>query len=275
MSRRGSTPRNIMDNHYSYWLTQKPGSPLFPDIEWQKPEQKALAGKLLIIGGNAHGFAAVAQAYQDAKQAGAGECRVVLPDALKKSIGALADDCFFLPSNLSGGLSKDGLSALKAAAAWADMLLFIGDAGRNSETAIMYEALLNSFPDKPTLISRDAVDLLKQMWPALLGRKSTTLIITFAQLQKLFQSVYYPKTVLFSMQVINLVETLHKFSITYPAMIVVFHQNQLLVAQDGQVSSTPWAEPMLIWRGTVATEAAVYAMWHPNKLFQAVTTSLA
>lgn len=257
-----------------YWQKQQPGKALFPDIEWQKPEQRALAGKLLIIGGNAHGFAAVAQAYQDAKRAGAGECRVVLPDALKKAIDPLALDCVYVPTNASGGITKDGLNPLKAAAAWADALLFIGDAGRNSETAIVYEQLLAAFPDKPTLITRDALDLIKTIWPDLLQQKNTVLVATFAQLQKLFQAVYYPRTLLFSMQLSNVVEALHKFTVTYPATVVVFHQNQLIVAKDGQVSTTPWENPMLIWRGSVAAKSAVYAMQFPNQFFQALTSSL-
>lgn len=262
-------------NDFSYWHKQAHGKPLYPDIEWQKPEQRALAGKLLIIGGNAHSFAAVAQAYSDAVKAGAGECRVALPDALKKTITPLALDCLFLPTNASGGITKEALPALKAAAAWADSLLFIGDAGRNSETAIVYERLLSDFPDKITLVARDAVDLLKASWPTLLQREQTVIIATLAQLQKLFQSVYYPKTILFSMQVVNLVEALHKFTLTYNATLVVFHQEQLLVAQKGEVSSTPWGEPMKIWRGSVAAKAVVYAMQNANKKFEAISTSLA
>lgn len=257
-----------------YWQRQDPATPLFPDIEWQKPEQKSLAGKLLIVGGNAHSFAAVAQAYQDATKAGVGECRVVLPDALKKAIDPLALDCVYVPTNVGGGITKEGLPQLQAAAAWADALLFIGDAGRNSETAIVYEQLINTFPDKPTLITRDALDLIKTMWPDLLQRPQTTFIATFAQLQKIFQAVYYPKTLLFSMQLSNVVNALHKFTITYPTTIVVFHQNQLLVAQAGQVSTTPWETPMLIWRGSVAAKAAVYVVQFPQQLFQALTTSL-
>lgn len=256
-----------------YWLRQEPTQPLFPDIIWQKPEQRTLAGKLLIIGGNAHGFAAVAQAYGDALAAGAGECRVVLPDALKKAIDPLALDCVYVPTNASGGITKDALPALKAAAAWADALLFIGDAGRNSETAIVYEQLLQTFPQKTTIITRDALDLLKNVWPELLQRPHTILAATFAQLQKIFQAVYYPKTLLFSMQLTNVVEALHKFTVTYPAVMITFHQNQLIVAQSGQVSSTPWEEVMLIWRGSVAAKASAYAMWQPNQLFQTVTTS--
>jgi hypothetical protein len=150
----------------------------------------------------------------------------------------------------------------------------IGDAGRNSETAIVYEQLLNAFPEKLCLITRDAADLIKSSWPELLQREKIVLIVTFAQLQKLFQSVYYPRTMLFSMQLTSLVEALHKFTITYPAAIVVFHNNQLLVAQSGQVSSTPWEEPMLIWRGSVAARAAVYCIQH-KQLFQAITASFA
>lgn len=259
---------------FDYWQRQTAENPLYPDIEWQKPEQKALAGKLLIIGGNAHGFAAVAQAYQDAVHAGVGECRVVLPDALKKSIDPQAFDCMFVPTNHSGGITKDALNPLKAATAWADALLFIGDAGRNSETTIVYEQLLTAFPDKPTFITRDAADLLKGMWPQLLAQASTTFVITLAQLQKLFQAVYYPKTILFSMQVAQLVETLHKFTVTYPLTMVVFHQNQLIVAQNGKVTTTPWDEPMLIWRGSVAAKATVYSVHHPSDRLAAITASL-
>jgi NAD(P)H-hydrate repair Nnr-like enzyme with NAD(P)H-hydrate dehydratase domain len=257
-----------------YWHTQPADKPLFPDIIWQKPEQKALAGKLLLLGGSAHGFAAVAQAYSDAQNAGVGECRVVLPDALKKTIDPQAYDCVFVPTNQSGGITKDSLPQLKAAAAWADGLLLIGDAGRNSETAIVYEQLLAAFPDKLTLITRDAVDLLKSAWPTLLQRERTVVIATFAQLQKLFQSVYYPRTMLFSMQLSNLVDALHKFTITYPATVITFHQNQLVVAKAGEVSTTPWEEPMLIWRGSVAAKAAVYAVQFQKQLFEALTTSL-
>lgn len=263
----------ILRVNTDYWHKQQPGKPLYPDIEWQKPEQKALAGKLLILGGSAHGFAAVAQAYADAGNTGIGECRVVLPDALKKTIDSSAYDCVFVPTNASGGITKEGLPQLKAAVAWADGLLLVGDAGRNSETAIVYEQLLEAFPDKTTVITRDAVDLLKGAWPQLLQREHTIFIATFAQIQKLFQSVYYPRTMLFSMQLSNLVEALHKFTITYPATVVTFHQNQIAVAQAGQVSTTPWEDPMLIWRGSVAAKAAVYAVQQTQQ-FQALTASL-
>jgi len=50
----------------AYWQRQTPEQPLFPDIEWNKPEQRSRAGKLGIIGGNKLGFAGVAEAYSTA-----------------------------------------------------------------------------------------------------------------------------------------------------------------------------------------------------------------
>lgn len=275
----GRTPRItcVYYNTYmmhEYWQRQTPESPLFPDIAWQKPEQKAHAGKLLIIGGNAHSFAAVATAYQDALAAGAGECRVALPDALKKTIDPLAIDCLFVPTNAGGGITKDSLPQLKAATAWADTLLFIGDAGRNSETAIVYEQLLQAFPDTRTVVTRDALDLLHHNWPQLLAQPHCLLIATFAQLQKMFQAVYYPKTLLFSMQLTQVVEALHKFTLTYPAGVMVFHQNQLIMAKNGSISTTPWQEPLLIWRGSVAAKTAVFVMQNGNNMLESATASL-
>lgn len=258
---------------HPYWQRQTQQKPLFPDIEWNKPEQKAYAGKLAIIGGNKLGFAAAAQAYNDATQAGAGRVRVVLPDALKNAIPHSILDTVFVPTNVSGGMSKDGEQPILGIASWADSLLCIGDNGRNSETAITFESLLRNYSGQ-VVLTRDSIDLLKASSQQLLEREQTMLVVSFAQLQKIFQSVYYPKTLLFSMQLTNIVETLHKFTITYPITIVVLHSEQLLVAYGGEVTTTPWQNPMAIWRGSVATRAATYWLWNPKKPLEAATASL-
>ena len=54
-----------------YWQKQA-DEPLFPDILWSRPENKAGAGKLAIVGGNAHAFSAPGMAYDMTLQAGAG-----------------------------------------------------------------------------------------------------------------------------------------------------------------------------------------------------------
>jgi len=256
----------------SYWHTQTAAAPLYPNIEWSKPEQKAHAGKLLIVGGNKLGFAAVASAYESAIQAGIGECQVVLPDVLKKTINSSAFDCVFASSNPSGGFSKDALHELKSYIAWADGVLFVGESGRNAETAIVYEQLLHL--DRATILTRDALDLVRAQAQQWLQNPQLCAVATFAQLQKMFQEVHYPKMLLFRMQVAQLVEALHKFTITYPASIITMHQNQLIVAKEGEVSTTPCEDNLIIWRGTIATRAGVYAIQHPQKMFEALSTAV-
>jgi hypothetical protein len=258
---------------HTYWQTQAPDKPLFPDIEWSKPEQRSQAGRLGIIGGNKLGFAGVAESYTTALQSGIGQVRTLLPDALRKTIPTSITDTIFAPSNPSGSLSKDALGDMKALGAWANHILLIGDAGRNSETAIAYENFIQDYHGQLT-VTRDAVDLIKNGAPLLVERPDTLLVISFAQLQKLFQSVYYPKVLTFSMQLNSLVEALHKFTITYPVGIAVLHKEYLLVAQKGEVVSTHWQNPMAIWRGQTATKAACYWLWNPSQLVKSVSASL-
>jgi hypothetical protein len=76
------------------------------------------------------------------------------------------------------------------------------------------------------------------------------------------------------MQLTSLVEALHKFTITYPITITVLHKEHLIIASGGEVTSTPWDNPMSIWRGSVASAAATYWMWNTNKPLESITASL-
>jgi len=258
---------------YSYWKRQTPETPLFPDIEWSKPEQRSQAGKLGIIGGNKLGFAGVAEAYSVATQAGVGQLRVLLPDVLKKTIPGTITDAVFAPTNPSGSLTKEAIAEMNAMGEWASNILLIGDAGRSSETAIAYEQFIQVYKGQ-LVITRDAIDLVKNSAQLLVDRPNTVLVASFAQLQKLFQSVYYPKVLTFSMQLTNLVEAVHKFTITYPVTLVVLHKDHIVIAHDGQVVTTPWDNPMAIWRGNTAARAAVYWLWNASKPLESITTSL-
>ena len=259
---------------YSYWKRQTTDAPLFPDIEWSKPEQKSQAGKLGIIGGNKLGFAGVAEAYSVALATGAGHIRVLLPDALKKTIPSAITDAVFAPTNQSGSLSNDAIAEMNAVGEWANSVLLIGDAGRSGETAVVYEQFIQKYTGQ-LVLTRDAIDLVKNSAELLVERPNTVLVASFAQLQKIFQAVYYPKVLTFSMQLTNLIEAVHKFTITYPVTLVVLHKDTLIIASDGKVTSQVWNNPMLIWRGTVAAKAAAYWLWTPNKPLEAITSSIA
>lgn len=262
-----------METH-SYWRKQTPGKPLFPDIEWSKPQQRSQSGRLGIIGGNKLGFAGVAEGYGAALGAGVGEARVLLPDILRKTIPPSITDTIFAGTNPSGSLARDALPEMRALGEWSTGVLMIGDAGRNSETAIVYEDFLRDYQG-PLTLTRDAVDLIKNSSQAIVERPDTLLVVSFAQLQKLFRGVYYPKILTFSMQLAGLVEALHKFTVTYPVTIMVLHKDYLVVAHAGLVTTTEWQNPMAIWRGSVATKAASYWLWNPKSPLEAATASIA
>lgn len=264
---------------YDYWQKQTE-KPLFPEIEWNKPERKDQAGKILIIGGSAGNFRAVALAYETALKTGAGEVKVLVPDVLKKSIPTTITDVIFAPSNNSGGFSIESKGDFLAAEAWADSIILIGDTNKNSETAILLEDFVKNSV-KPILITRDAVDVLMNSFGEILDQENITIIASFAQIQKIFQTVFYPKILTFSMQLTNLVETLHKFTITYPVTLGVLHAENFIIAGEGKIISTPLASkvadgkisPMKIWSGEIPTKIAVYETWNPKKETAASATA--
>lgn len=260
-----------------YWCKQEPGKSLFPDILWSKPEQRSLAGKLAIVGGNSHGFAGIAAAYKMALATGVGAVRVVLPDVLKKTLPVKftdrITDTIFAPSNPSGGFSREAINELSAAAEWADTILFIGDTGQNSETAALLENFVNQNRETSIVITRDAVDLVKNIGENLLNRAPTHLVVSLNQLQKIFQSVYYPRVITFSQGVKQIAETLHKFTITYPVTITLFHNENLFVARDGQIITQPFNQPLRMWSGEIAVRESVWQIWNPTKIIESIATS--
>jgi NAD(P)H-hydrate repair Nnr-like enzyme with NAD(P)H-hydrate dehydratase domain len=258
---------------HTYWKKQTNNKPLYPDVEWNKPEQKSQSGRLGIIGGNKLGFAGVADAYAAATDSGVGQIRILLPDVLRKTIPPAMTDVIFGATNPSGSLAHDAQAEMQALSSWSTGILLIGDAGRNSETAILYEHFLEDYQG-PLTITRDAIDLIKNSSASLVDRPETLLVMSFAQLQKLFRAVYYPKMLTFNMQLAQLVETLHKFTITYPCSIIVFHKDYLIAAHGGDVTTTDWENPMAIWRGQTATRAASYWLWNRTLPLAAITASV-
>ena len=257
----------------SYWRKQEAGKPLFPDIEWSKPEQQSARGNLLIIGGSSHGFASVGKAWQTAGKTGAGKVKVALPDILKKNLPADIDG-IFLPTNPSGGIGRDGLDALKASAEWADGILLVGDLGQNSETATVLRELLESISsNKWVTITRDAVDLMMGIGEDLVNRPRTNLVMSFSQTQKLFSGVYYPKILTFSMQLSSVVDAVHKFTITYPTTLTIVRDDCMMVSTGGEVVTQNDVSAMRLIDGTIATHATAYLLWSPSQPLETIATS--
>lgn len=267
---------------FDFWQVQSEKL-LFPEIAWNKPEQKTHAGKILIIGGGAGNFRGLSLAYETALKTGVGQAKVLAPDSIRKflKIDKLID-VIFAPSNNSGGFSSQAWADFKAGEAWADLILLIGDTNKNSETAVQLEKFLLE-TEKPVVIARDAVDILINSFAEILEKDNITIIASFAQLQKIFLSVFYPKVLTFSMKLPQLVETLHKFTLTFPAEIITFHDESFLVAKNGKVFSTPInstiargkISPLKIWTGEIPTKIAVWQIWNPSKPAESAITAVA
>jgi ADP-dependent NAD(P)H-hydrate dehydratase / NAD(P)H-hydrate epimerase len=257
-----------------YWLKQTAEQALFPDLLWSRPENKARAGKLLVVGGNVHGFAAAGTAYSEALKAGVGTVRVLLPDRLQKTVSKLFPEAEFAPSTPSGSFGRRALAELLELSAWADAVLLAGDFGRNSETAILLESFVQKYSGQLTL-TKDAADYFTTAPQTVINRLETLLVISFAQLQKIGVKSRFPKAFTFDMGLVPLVENLHEFTQQYSAAIVVKHHENILVGVNGQVSSTKLEKDLETWRVATAAHAATWWLQNPGKPFEALTISLA
>jgi NAD(P)H-hydrate repair Nnr-like enzyme with NAD(P)H-hydrate dehydratase domain len=262
-----------MTEQTDYWLKQDK-APLFSNLLWSRPEQVSQAGKLVIIGGNAMGFASVALAYETATKASIGRCRVLLPDSLQKAVGQALTEGEYAPSNPSGGFSRRALSDLVAASTWADGILLIGDFGRNAETAVLLERFLQSPLQGCVTLTKDGLDYFVQSPRSILDKPNITLVANFGQLQKLATKVAFPIVFMQSLDMLHVVMALHQFTLTYPAAVITIYASHVIVSYQGKVSSTPTNDTSSLWQTRTATYAAVWRLQNELKPFEALTTAV-
>lgn len=255
----------------TFWRKQTTDEPLFPDIVWSRPESKANAGKLAVIGGHSHGFGAPGAAYGEALDAGIGVCKVLLPDAVKKTVSHVLPDASYGTSNPSGSFSKKALDSFLEIANWADATILAGDFGRNSETAILLESFVQRFVGQLT-ITQDGADYFKSFPSLLMNRPKTTLVISLAQLQKIFINAPLMTPITYGMSPLQLAEALHMFTDKFPVTIVVKHHDEIFVAHGGQIVST--SNNDMPWRVRVAGRASVYWLQNPSQPLESISTSL-
>jgi ADP-dependent NAD(P)H-hydrate dehydratase / NAD(P)H-hydrate epimerase len=256
----------------TYWKKQDKERPLYPELLWDKPDNKRLAGKLLIIGGNSHEFSAPAQAFKISQDNGVGDVKVLLPNALKKTVGKIIDNGEYGPSTKSGSFSKQALDTWLEWTNWADGILIAGDIGRNSETSILLEKYIST-TNKPLILTKDSIDYFKANAKQLLARPNTLIVLSIAQLQKLSIEAGWTSPVTFSMSTIQLVEFLHSLSQTYACSIITLHNENIFVAYGGLVSTTKRAIKGS-WRVEMAAKSSVWLIQNKNRVFEALTMSV-
>lgn len=260
-----------INNDLSYW--QKQEKPLFPDLFWNIPEQKT--GRATVIGGNTQSFSNVIRvAEQLQRDFPIKQVTALLPDTLRAKVPT-SENINFATATSTGTFAKS--SALETAIANVDIALLIGDLSRNAETAIaLADAIAKT--ETPLIVTRDAVDLLASSSEKLLTRPNLTLFGSLLQLQKVFRAIYYPRMIMLSQPLVPIIETLHKFTLTYPITLITFHQDQIIVAHNGDIATTKIDlteySPITLWSGRLAARITALNLFNPHKPFAASTAAI-
>ncbi len=243
------------------------------DLLWNVPERKQ--GSVNIIGGNGQNFRTPVKTAEFLSEKYPVETiNVVIPDALQKKLPPLPN-FVFLPSTDSGSFSGEGLDR---ALSGADFNLVIGDISKNSITGQAVASAVKS-AEKMTLITRDAVDIIAENSPErVLMNENLIFFASIPQLIKLLRAVYYPKMLLLSESLMQVVEVLHKFTLSYPISIITLHSEQILIAANGEVVAVPIEKtgysPITIWSGELAAKIVALNLYNPNNFISSSVASL-
>lgn len=266
-----------LKSDFSYW--QKQTKPLFSDLLWNIPEQKT--DHIAVIGGNSQNFSAPIKISEYLEKTFPfASISTFLPNILRNKLPALPN-LHFIKSTESGAIANS--PELQPVFSTPN-LLFAGDLSKNSETSIALAQSLKDTLDSPNhslrhcLITRDSIDLLAPDASTWLNFPEIILVASMAQLQKVFRAAYYPKMILLSQPLIPTIETLHKFTLTYPLTLLTFHQEQILVASHGEITSTPITDtkysPISLWSGELASNIIAINAYNPNQPLAATTAAI-
>lgn len=247
----------------------------FGDLLWNIPERAS--GIINVIGGNASNFrtpvkiAEFLQASYPLKSV-----NLVLPDELSSKLPVL-DNVIFLSSTEAGSLA-DG-AEIKNIILSADANVMIGDLSKNSITKKAIIEACDFDAEKPLYISRDTVDIVADgANDIILTNENLVFFATIAQLQKLFRAVYYPKVLLVSQPFIQITETIHKFTLSYPISIITFHSGQIIIAKNGQIYAVPLDKThysmLNLWSGELVARIAALNLYNPNNFLNATALAI-
>ena len=246
----------------------------YQDLLWNIPEQPL--GDVNVVGGHLASFRTPMKIAEFlAQNYPLKNTNLVLPDALKNKLPPLPN-FIFLPSTDSGSFAD--ADSLKNAINSADFNLIVGDLSKNSITKnAIKSACQNSA--KPLLITRDAVDLVsEEATEKLLMNENLIFFASILQLQKLFRAVYYPKVLLAAQSLVQIAEALHKFTLSYSIKIITFHNDQILVVENGNIYAVPIQNtaytPINLWSGELAAKIATLNLYNPNNFAPATITAI-
>lgn len=261
-----------INDDLSYW--QKQTKPLFADMAWNIPEQKS--GTISVIGGNSQSFSSVIKMSEFIEQNfPIKQLFTILPESLRNKLPSV-EHLNFAPATNSGSFAKS--RELNRAFDLGSFTLLAGDLSHNAETAIaITDAIKQSV--NPLLITRDGIDLVAPTFGQIVEHPSLFLLGSMPQIQKVFRALYYPRMLMLTQPLVPVVETLHKFTLTYSNLTVVtYHQNNIIVASNGQITTTHLVDtkftPISLWAGQLAAKITALNLYNPGKALEATTAAI-
>jgi NAD(P)H-hydrate repair Nnr-like enzyme with NAD(P)H-hydrate dehydratase domain len=210
--------------------------PLYPKILWNRPVARSGAGRLLVVGGHTGEFSLVTAVHEAAMAAGAGECTVVLPDALLKLLAG-APDTVFVPSSPSGSLGREALGQVLQLAEESDAVAIGANLSANSHTTILIERLLQE-ADRPIIAFGDALTAARNHLPALTSRPENLIIATMPEIFKLAGQLNIPINIRPDGGILNKVEIIASVRAATSCSLVVYG-SEIIVAAGGDIVVTP------------------------------------
>ena len=84
------------------------------------------------------------------------------------------------------------------------------------------------------------------------------------------------------MNLSNIVEVLHKFTLSYPVEILTLNNENFIISENGEVFSTPLnsnlnigkLSPIKIWSGEVPTKITTWQIWNKHQRSKAAITAV-
>ena len=258
-----------------YWTKNPDLKSIQTDLAWNFPEQRQ--GIISLVGGNSSSFSTevriaefLAKSFPFLK-----DIKNIFPDALKSKLPPLPNLEFFTSSD-SGSFANS--PELRRSLDSSDFGLILGDLSKNSVTAIAISEMIKTTPDLPLLITRDTVDLIAPEAASFFSRDNLTIVASMMSLQKLLRALYYPRPILLSQPIFPVIETLHKFTLTYPVAILTFHDGKIICAENGNIVTVDLEKthysPLTLWSGQLAAKIAVYQMFNKNKKIDSMLASM-
>lgn len=235
---------------------------------------RSRGGRLLVIGGHKHEFSLVQAVYRMAEAAGIGKCAALVPDSLRRMVGAGSGDAGFArlaPASSSGSLGKAALGEILDAARDFDGLVVGANLTNNAETAVMIESLLTEL-ETPVIITEETLGIL-EFNPALITGNPRALVVTsMAGLMALAGHHRMPITIRPGGGVVGKIEILAQLvEISKCAYVVC--DGEALVAAEGEISLTALPQPLDRLPAAAIGTAATFLLQHRAKPFAALTTA--